>query len=380
MIDLTLTEEQEAFRKLVRDFAQNELAPIAATLDEENRYSPEIVKGYFKLGFLHYAVPEEYGGAGLGSFDGVLFGEELGAADSGMASCMGGNILGLTPFLLAGSPELKEELLPKHTSGPNLASFCLTEPGAGSDVASMRTTAKRDGDEYVINGTKRFITNGPVAALYSVFAMEDPDQGHKGISAFVVPADSSGVSPGKKENKMGNRSSPTSEVIFEEVRIPARFRLGEGMDGFKIAMRTLDESRAGVGASATGVARAALEAATSYAKERIQFGRPISNLQAIQFMLADMAIKVDAARLLCWRAAWLYDHGHRNTKESAMAKCFAGDIAMQVTTDAVQVFGGYGYMKEYPVEKYMRDAKLHQIWEGTNQIQRLVVARQHLSE
>jgi acyl-CoA dehydrogenase len=379
VIDFTLTEEQEAIRKVVRDFAQNELAPIAHELDEKQEYSPEIVEGYFKLGFLHFAVPEEYGGAGLGSFDGVLLGEELGAADSGMSSCMGANILGLTPFLLGGSPELKEELLTKHTSGPNLAGFCLTEPDAGSDVASMRTTAKRDGDEFVINGTKRFITNGPVGSLFSVFASEDPEKGHKGISAFVVPADLPGVVRGKKENKMGNRSSPTSEVIFEDVRIPARFRLGEGMDGFKYSMMTLDESRAGVGASATGIARAALEASTNYAKERVQFGRPISNLQGIQFMIADMAIKVEAARLLCWKAAWLYDNGHRNTKESAIAKCYAGDIAMQVTTDAVQIFGGYGYMKEYPVEKYMRDAKLHQIWEGTNQIQRMVIAGQQFA-
>jgi acyl-CoA dehydrogenase len=379
VIDFTLTEEQEAIRKVVRDFAQNELAPIAHELDEKQEYSPEIVEGYFKLGFLHFAVPEEYGGAGLGSFDGVLLGEELGAADSGMSSCMGANILGLTPFLLGGSPELKEELLTKHTSGPNLAGFCLTEPDAGSDVASMRTTAKRDGDEFVINGTKRFITNGPVGSLFSVFASEDPEKGHKGISAFVVPADLHGVVRGKKENKMGNRSSPTSEVIFEDVRIPARFRLGEGMDGFKYSMMTLDESRAGVGASATGIARAALEASTNYAKERVQFGRPISNLQGIQFMIADMAIKVEAARLLCWKAAWLYDNGHRNTKESAIAKCYAGDIAMQVTTDAVQIFGGYGYMKEYPVEKYMRDAKLHQIWEGTNQIQRMVIAGQQFA-
>jgi acyl-CoA dehydrogenase len=378
MIDFTLTEEQKAFQKVVRDFAQNEIAPIAPQLDEEARHSPEVVDGYFKLGFLHYAVPEEYGGAGLGTFEGVLFGEELGAADSGMSSCLGGNTLGLMPFLISGSHELKEELLTKHTSGPNLASFCLTEAGAGSDVAAMRTTAVREGDEFIINGTKQFITNGNTASLHSVFAKEDPEQGHRGISAFMVPAETPGVSAGKKENKMGNRSSPTSEVIFNNVRIPAYYRLGEGLDGFKIAMMTLDESRAGVGASAVGVARAAMEVATEYSKERVQFGKPISALQAVQFMLADMAIKVEGARLLCWKAAWMHDHGMQNSKESAIAKCYAGDIAMQVTTDAVQVLGGYGYMKEYPVEKYMRDAKLHQIWEGTAQIQRLVIARQLL--
>jgi acyl-CoA dehydrogenase len=379
VIDFTLTEEQKACQKLVRDFAQNEIAPIAHELDEEQRHSPEIVEKYFQTGLLHYSVPEEYGGAGLGSFEGCLFGEELAAACAGVAASLTANILGLIPLLIAGSSELKEELLPQHTSGPNLAAFCLTEANAGSDVAGIRATASRDGDEFVISGTKQFITNGGVASLYSVFASEDPEQGHRGLSAFMVPADTKGVSSGKKENKMGQRATDTREVIFDNVRIPARFRLGEGLDGFKISMMTLDESRAGVGAGAVGIARAALEAATAYSKERNQFGKPIAAQQAIQFMLADMAIKVEAARMLCWKAAWLHDSGQRNSKESAMAKCYAGDIAMEVTTDAVQIFGGYGYMKEYPVEKYMRDAKLHQIYEGTNQIQRLVIARQLLT-
>ena len=379
MIDFSLTDEQRACRKLVGDFAQKEIAPIAHELDEEQRHSPEIVNKYFEIGLLHYSVPEEYGGAGLGSLDGCLFSEELGAACGGVAATLGANILGLIPFQIAGSPELKKELLTTHCSGPNLAAFCLTEADAGSDVASIRTTARRQGDEYVINGTKRFISNGGVASLYSVFATEDPQLGYKGISVFMVPAETPGVSSGKKENKMGQRATDTREVIFENVHIPIRYRLGEGNDGFKIAMMTLDESRPGIGAAAVGIARAAMEAATAYAKERIQFEKPIAAQQAIQFMLADMAIKVDAARLLCWHAAWLHDNEHRSSKESAIAKCFAGDIAMQVTTDAVQVLGGYGYMKEYPVEKYMRDAKLHQIFEGTNQIQRLVIARHLLS-
>jgi acyl-CoA dehydrogenase len=379
MIDFTLTEEQKDCQKLVRDFAQKEIAPVAPELDKEQRHSPEIVQKYFEIGLLHYAVPEEYGGAGLHSLDGCLFSEELGAACAGVAACLGGNTLGLTPFLIAGSPGLKEELLTQHTAGANLAAFCLTEAEAGSDVASMRTTARLDGDEYIVNGAKCFITNGGVASLYSVFASEDPKLGHKGLSAFMVPADTPGVSRGKKEDKMGQRSTDTRDVIFDNVRIPARYRLGQGHDGFKIAMMTLDESRAGVGAAAVGIARAAMEAAIAYAKQRIQFGRPIATQQAIQFMLADMAIKVQAARFLCWHAAWLHDNGQRNSKESAIAKCFAGDAAMQVTTDAVQVLGGYGYMKEYPVEKYMRDAKLHQIFEGTNQIQRLVIARQLLT-
>ncbi len=378
MIDFSLTEEQKGCQKLARDFAQKEIVPVAPELDREQHHSPEIVEKFFTIGLLHYSVPEEYGGAGLGSLEGCLISEELGAACGGVAATLGANILGLTPFLIAGDAALKEELLTRHTAGPNLAAFCLTEAEAGSDVASLRTTATREGAEYVINGTKRFISNGGVASLYSVFAVEDPQQGYKGLSAFMLPAETPGVKHGKKEDKMGQRATDTREVIFDNVRVPARYRLGTGLDGFKIAMTTLDESRAGVGAAAVGIARAALEAAISYAKERVQFGKPIAAQQAIQLLLADMAKKVSAARLLCWHAAWLHDQGKRNSMESAMAKCFAGDTAMEVTTDAVQIFGGYGYMREYPVEKYMRDAKLHQIYEGTNQIQRLVIARQLL--
>jgi alkylation response protein AidB-like acyl-CoA dehydrogenase len=378
LIDFTLSEEQEALRDLVREFATREIAPLAPMLDEEQRHSPEIVEKYFEIGFLHFAVPEEYGGAGLGTLEGCLFNEELAAACGGVTCMLGGNTLGLTPLFIAGTDELKAELLIPHTSGPNLAAFCLTEAGAGSDAGAMRTTAHLEGDEYVINGNKAFITNGGVASLFSVFAMENGGRGTKGISAFMVPTDIPGITIGKKEDKMGQRTSDTREVAFDNVRIPARFRLGEGMDGFKIAMMTLDDSRATVGAAAVGIARAAMEAAIEHAKERVQFGRPIAQQQAIQFKLADMAMKVDAGRLLCWHAAWLRDNGKQNTKESAIAKCFTGDIAMEVTTEAVQVLGGYGYMKEYRVEKYMRDAKLHQIYEGTNEIQRLVIAREML--
>jgi acyl-CoA dehydrogenase len=378
VIDFALSEEQEALRDLVREFAQREIAPRAPELDREQRHSTEIVEKYFEIGFLHYAVPEAHGGAGLGTLDGCLVQEELGAACGGVASVLGGNTLGLTPLILGGSDELLAELLPPHASGPNLAAFCLTEPGAGSDAGGMRSIARREGEEYVINGSKTFITNGGVAALYSVFAMEDADRGSRGISAFMVPSDAPGILIGKKEDKMGQRTADTREVIFEDVRVPARFRLGEGFDGFKLAMMTLDESRATVGAAAVGIARAAMEAAAKYAGERVQFGRPIADYEGIQFMLADMAMKVEAARFLCWHAAWLRDKGERNTKESAMAKCFAGDMAMEVTTSAVQVLGGYGYMKDYPVEKYMRDAKLHQIYEGTNEIQRLVISRELL--
>jgi len=378
MIDFTLTEEQRRLRELVRKFAQGEIAPVAAELDREQRFSQEIVDKYFKIGLLHSHVPEEYGGAGLSSLEGCIAAEELAAACGGVRCYLGGNNLGLIPLLIAGSSELKKELLPKHCAGPNLAAFCLTEAEAGSDVGSMRSTAKRVGDEYVINGAKQFITNGGVASLYAVFASEQPELRNRGISCFMVPAQTPGVSHGKKEDKMGQRAAETREMCFQDVRVPARYRLGEGLDGFKIAMMTLDESRAADGAAAVGIARAALEAAVAYAKERKQFGKPIAQQQAIQFMLADMAMKLEAARLLVWRAAYLHDQGLRNTKESAIAKCFAGDMAMQVTTDAVQVLGGYGYMKDYPTEKYMRDAKLHQIYEGTNQIQRLVIANELL--
>ena len=378
MIDFTLTDEQKQLRELARKFAQREIAPLAAELDREQRFSQAIVDRYFETGLLHSHVPEQYGGAGLTSLEGCLVAEELAAACGGVASYLGANNLGLTPFMIAGSPELKEELLTRHCEGPNLAAFCLTEAEAGSDVASMRSTARRVGDEYIINGTKQFITNGGVASLYAFFASENIGLGHKGISCFMVPAKTPGISHGKKEDKMGQRAADTREVCFTDVRVPARYRLGKGMDGFKIAMQTLDESRAGVAAAAVGIARAALEAAIAYSKERKQFGQPIAANQAIQFMLADMATKVEAARLLVWQAAHLHDQGLRNSKESAMAKCFAADTAMQVTTDAVQIFGGYGYMKDYPLEKYMRDAKLHQIYEGTNQIQRLVIAGQLL--
>jgi len=374
MVDFALNDEQQQLRNLVHKFAQGEISPVAAELDREQRFSQEIVDKYFGIGLLHGTVPEEFGGGGLSSLEACVAAEELAAACAGVASYLVANCLGLTPLLVAGSPELRQQLLPKHCAGPNLAAFCLTEAEAGSDAASMRSTAKRVGDEFVINGTKQFITNGGVASLYSVFASEQPELRHKGISCFMVPAQTPGVSHGKKEDKMGQRAADTREVVFQDVHVPARYRLGQGLDGFKIAMTTLDESRPVVGATAVGVARAALDAAAAYAKERRQFGKPIAQQQAIQFILADMAIKVEAARLLVWHAAWLHDQGMRNSKESAIAKCFAGDAAMQVTMDAVQVLGGYGYMKDYPLEKYMRDAKLHQIYEGTNQIQRLVIA------
>jgi acyl-CoA dehydrogenase len=373
-----LNEEQRQLQELVRKFAQREIGPVAAELDREQRFSQEIVDKYFEIGLLHTTVPEEYGGSGLSSLEACIAAEELGAVCGGVGSYLGGNDLGLIPLLIAGTPELKKELLTQHCAGPNLAAFCLTEAEAGSDAAAMRSTAKLVGDEYVINGTKQFITNGGVASLFSVFASENRELRHRGISCFMVPAKTPGITLGKKEDKMGQRAADTRELCFDDVHVPARYRLGQGLDGFKIAMMTLDRSRPVTGAQGLGIARAALEAAVAYAKERKQFGKPIAEQEAIQFMLADMAMRIDAARMLIWRAAWLHDQGMRNTKESAIAKCFAGDTAMAVTTDAVQVLGGYGYMKDYPTEKYMRDAKLHQIYEGTNQIQRLVIANELL--
>ncbi|HJX38026.1 MAG TPA: acyl-CoA dehydrogenase family protein [Anaerolineae bacterium] len=378
MIDFSLSEEQQALRDLARDFAQREIAPLAAELDREQRYPQEIVERYFELGLLHYGVPKEYGGGGLGSLEGCLVAEELAAGSGGVEVGLYGNILGLLPLLIAGSDELKEELLPRHCSGPNQSALCVTEAGAGSDVGSIRTRACRDGGEYVIDGTKRFITNGGVASLYTVIAKEDPDLGNRGLSAFVVPADTPGLSHGRKEDKLGQRSSDTCEVIFEEVRIPARYLLGRGRDGFKITMRTLDSSRPVVGSQAVGICRAALEAAVAYVNQSTasrQGGKPP---QGTQLMLADMAIKVQAARWLCWHAAWLGDHGHRNTQQSAMAKCFAGDIAVEVTSAAVQLLGVDGYTARYPVERYLRDARAYSIFEGTAEIQRLVIARELL--
>lgn len=379
MIAFSLTEEQKAVQKLVRDFARREIAPVARELDERQEHPKQIVEKLYEIGLLHWHAPQALGGAGLGAIDAVLIMEELGAACGGVAATIGASDLGLTPLMLVGTHELQEELLSRQCSGPYLAAFCMTESEAGSDVAAMRTTARREGDEFVINGAKHFITNGGVASLYSVFASENRERGYKGLSAFMVPADTPGVRHGKKEDKMGQRASDTREVIFENVRVPARYQLGENGEGFKIGMMTFDRTRPIVGSGAVGIARAAMEASVRYATEREQFGAPIAEQQAIQFMLADMAQRVEAARLLCWHAAWLADQGERNTLQASAAKCFASDTAMQVTTDAVQIFGGYGYMKDYPVEKCMRDAKLHQIYEGTNQIQRLVMARQLLA-
>jgi acyl-CoA dehydrogenase len=329
------------------------------------------------VGLMNTHIPEEYGGAGLTYLDGCIIEEELAWGCSGIQTSLGANGLAGAPVGLGGSEEVKKEFFEALAAEPKLASFCLTEPGAGSDVSGMRTKAVKKGDKYVITGQKCFITNGQYADYYTVYAKTDLDAGHRGISAFLVKRDDSIVID-KKEDKMGQRASNTATVTFNETEVDARYLLGEENKGFKLAMMTLDRTRPGVAAMATGIARAAFEFATEYSKERVQFGVPIAMHQAIQFMIADMATKVHLSRLATWNSAVLLDQDKRNTLESSHAKRFAADTAMEVTTDAVQIYGGYGFIKEYPVEKLMRDAKIMQLYEGTSQIQRLVIARETL--
>ena len=323
-------------------------------------------------------IPEVYGGLELGAFEGMLIGEELCWGCSGIGSAIAASGLGHGPVILAGTEEQKREWLPRIVEEGLLTSFALTEPNAGSDVSGIQTTAVRDGDDYVLNGSKMFITNAGYASWFTVFASTDKSKGHRGLSAFIVPGDADGLVVDKHLDKMGQRSTDTSSLSFSDVHVPAVNRLGEEGEGFKIAMRTLDFTRPGTAIGAVGVARAAFEYAAQYSKERVQFGMPIAMNQGVNFLIADMATKIEAARLLCWQAAWMIDQGMRATLQSSYAKRFAADTCMEVTTDAVQIYGGYGYMKEYPVEKLMRDAKLFQIYEGTSQIQRLVIARELL--
>ena len=378
MLGFDPTPEQEALREMTHKFAANEIRPRAAEWDREGVFPLDLFRKAFDLGLMTGFIPELYGGQGLTMLESCILEEEISWGCSGVATSMNANALALGPILLAGTDEQKRAFVQPFATEFRFASFCLTEPGAGSDVGGIATTARRDGDGYVLNGRKCFITNGVHASQYTVFASTDRSRGHKGLSAFVVPRETPGVSSGKKEDKMGQRASETSDVLFEDVLVPEANRLGAEGEGFKIAMRTIDYARAGVAAMAVGVARAAYEHAAGYGRQRVQFGQPIAMNQAIYFLLADMATDIEAARLLTWKAAWLADQGRRNTKESSFAKAFAADLAMRAATDAVQIFGGYGYMKDYPVEKLMRDAKLLQIFEGTSQIQRMVIAKETL--
>jgi len=378
VIDFTLTDEQKDLRELAHNFAEKEIRPVAWDYDRDSTWPQEIIEKAWEVGLMNTHIPTEYGGPGLDFLSGCIIEEEMGWGCSGVGTSLMCNGLATAPIVVGGSEETKKKYLGMLTEEPKLASFCLTEPDAGSDVSGMRTTAVKMGDEYVINGSKCFITNGGYADYYTVYAKTDKDAGHKGISAFVVDRELDGVSVDKKEDKLGQRASNTATISFNDVRIPAENLLGEENHGFKLAMMTLDRTRPGVAAMAVGIARAAFEFATEYSKERVQFGVPIAMHQAIQFMIADMATDVEASRLLTWKAATQLDQGQRNTLVSSHAKRFAADAAMRVATDAVQVYGGYGFIKEYPVEKLMRDAKIMQLYEGTAQIQRLVIARETL--
>jgi len=378
VVDFQLTEEQQSIQALAREFVKSEIMPFAHEYDEKEELPWHIVQKAHEVGLMNLSVPDKYGGQGLDPLTEAIIGEELSYGCLGISGTFGANGLALTPILLAGNEEQKEKFLRPFCSKPQLAAFGLTEPDAGSDVGNISTRAVPEGDGYLLSGQKCFITNGGVANLYTIFATVDRSKGVNGMCAFIVRGDTPGISGGSKEKKMGDRASHVGEVILENVRVPKEDMLGRIGDGFKIAMGTLDVTRPGIGASAVGVARRALEEAIKYSKQRIQFGKPIAANQAIQFMLADMAMRVDAARLLVWRACHKLARGERASLEGAMAKCYASDIAMRVTTDAVQILGGYGYMRDYPVEKLMRDAKITQIYEGTNQIQRLVMARELL--
>lgn len=378
MIGFTLTEQQKNIQLMTKEFVKKEIIPISAEYDEKEDVPWHILKKAHNIGLTNLNVPEEYGGPGLDNLTAAIIAEEVAYGCLGIQGVIGVNALALYPLLIAGSNEQKERFLKPFCAKPQLAAFALTEPNAGSDVAAIQTTATPDEDYYVLNGTKCFISNGGLASLYTFFVSTDRKKGIKGITAFVVPGDTPGISQGKKERKLGDRASTVSEVILQDVRVPKENMLGKEGDGFKIAMMTLDKSRPTVGAGAVGVARRALEEALKYSKERVQFGRPICKNQAIQFMLADMSMAVDSARLLVWRAAWAIDNQVPVTCMGAMAKCYASDVAMKVTVDAVQILGGSGYMKDYPVEKLMRDAKILQIYEGTNQIQRIAIARELL--
>lgn len=371
-----LTEDEKELQQMVRDFMNREVKPIVAECDDESKVPMEAVKKAMEMGLHCMNIPEEYGGMGLTARMMTVIREEFGKVDAGFSVTMANNCLGSTPTMIFGTEEQKRKLADIVVPG-GFSPFCLTEPSAGSDAASIRTTAVRKGDEYVINGRKCFITNGELGGIYTVFGYTDKEKGTKGgMSCFLVERDRPGVSVGKHENKMGLRTSSTCDVVFEDVVVPAANRIGEEGEGFRIAMKTLERSRPLGSATAVGICQACIDICVDYAKQRILFGKPLAAKQAIQFMIADMDIQTQAARQLCMYASTLIDQGIYDGRVGATVKTFCGDTAMKVTTDAVQVLGGYGYSKEYPLEKMMRDAKLYQIFEGTNQVQRVVISGQ----
>ncbi len=376
MVDFRLTEEQQQLQQLARDFAKNEIRPVAKHHDETGEFPAETLKKAWRLGLMNTHVPEAVGGLGLGTFDCALIAEENAWGCSGIGTAIEANTLAQMPVIVAGTEAQQKKYLGPMLEDFSLAAYCVTEPGAGSDVAAIRARAERRGDTYVLNGEKMWITNAGKADWYFVLAKTDPDAGHRGMTGFIVDANSPGITPGKKEWNLGQRASDTRGVTFEDVEVPASDRLGEEGEGFKIAMRAFDKTRPTVAAAAVGVARAAFEHAVDYAQQRTSMGKPLYAHQAIGFMVADMAKDIEAARLLVWQCAWAIDNGVRNTRLAAMAKCFAADTCHRVCSDAVQVFGGNGYSTEYPVEKLLRDSKIFQIYEGTSQIQRLIITKE----
>ena len=380
-MDFSLSKKEILFQQMIRAFAEKEVKPLAAEVDEEERFPVETVEKMAKLGIMGIPFPVEYGGAGG---DNVLYSmavEELSRVCATTGVIVSAHTsLCASPIYEFGNEEQRKKYLPKLCSGEWIGAFGLTEPSAGTDASAQQTTAVLKGDKYILNGSKIFITNGKEADTYVVFAMTDKSKGNHGITAFILEKGMPGFKFGKIENKMGGHTSITAELVFEDLEVPVENRLGEEGEGFKIAMSTLDGGRIGVAAQALGIAEGALDAAVKYSKEREQFGRPISKFQAISFKLADMAMKIDAARYLVYHAAFLKQAGEPYSEAAAEAKCFASDVAMEVTTDAVQVFGGYGYTVDYPVERYMRNAKITQIYEGTNEVQRMVISRALLAD
>jgi len=380
-MDFQLTEEQEMIRRMVRDFAEKEIAPVAGEMDERGEFPWEIIRKMAPLGFLGLPIPEEYGGAGIDNVGFAIAMEEIAKASGSIAITLDAHIsLACEAILQFGSEEQKRKYLVPLARGEKLGAFALTEPEAGSDAAAIKTRAVLSGHEWVLNGQKVFITNGSIADVVVVAAVTDPAKGHRGISNFIVEKGTPGFRPGRDEEKMGLKSSVTSQLFFEDCRIPRENLLGGEGEGFKQFLSVLDAGRVAIGAMALGLAQAALDASIEYAKERVQFGQPIARFQAIQWMIADMATQLDAARLLVYRAAWLKDRGLRFTREAAMAKLFASEIAERACHAAIQIHGGYGYTKDYPVERFYRDARLCEIGEGTSEIQRLVIARQVLGK
>jgi len=380
-MDYLLTEDQKMIKDLTRQIAEEHVLPVRAELDETGDFPWEIMKILAQADMFRVFIPEEYGGLGTGALELCLVVEELSRVCLGVSTTYAANALGTYPILLFGTEEQKKKYLPDIADGKKLVAFALTEPNAGSDAGGIQTTAVKDGDYYILNGRKQWITNGGEAEIYTVIALTDKSKGARGASAFILEKGTPGFSFGKKENKMGIRASATRELIFEDCRIPKENILGKEGMGFIVAMKTLDQSRVGVGAQGVGVAQGAFEEAAKFAKQRIQFGQPVISFQAVQHILADMAIHVEAARSLVYSVARYIDSGAKDiTKASAMAKTFATDVAMKVTVDAVQVMGGSGYMRDYPVEKMMRDAKILQIYEGTNQIQRNVIGQAIIKE